>query len=159
MMMMMMFSLNAIDQGDKRALLNDSWDRLDLWRSAISANQNVLFGVGTGDYKDVLNEFYRANEMENFASNSLNSHNQFIQIYFSNGLFGLVSVLILLGRPLYISFTENNPLGVLIFFPFLIYGITEVFLGRYQGVVFFVFLHQMFIGYLNALKSETLRNN
>lgn len=159
MMMMLMFGINSIDsEGNQRAVLNDSWDRLDLWRSAISANQNILLGVGTGDYKDVLNEFYRTHEMREFASRSLNSHNQFIQIYFSNGLLGLVSVLILVGRPLYISFNENNPLGILIFFPFLIYGITEVFLGRYQGVVFFAFLHQMFIGYLNISKSEAIGN-
>jgi hypothetical protein len=31
-------------------------------------------------------------------------------------------------------------------FPFVIYGMTEVFLGRYQGVVFFVLCHQIVVG-------------
>jgi hypothetical protein len=48
-------------------------------------------------------------------------------------------------RPIYLSVRNRNILGTLIFFPFLIYGMTEVFLGRYQGVVFFALLHQLFM--------------
>jgi len=153
-MMILMFTLNSMDRNDRQAISNDSWDRFELWKSAISANPSVLFGVGTGDYKGVLNEFYLTHGMEKFANQNLNSHNQFIQIYFSNGLLGLVIVLIMLGRPLYLSFRSNNSFGILIFFPFLIYGVTEVFLGRFQGVVFFVFLHQVFINHLSIPKLE-----
>jgi len=153
-MMILMFTINSIDQTGHQIASNDSWDRFELWKSAILANPNFLFGVGTGDYKGVLNEFYLSHGMEKFASQNLNSHNQFIQIYFSNGLMGLVAVLILVGRPLYLSFKNNNSFGILVFFPFLIYGVTEVFLGRYQGVVFFVLLHQLFINYLNTPKPE-----
>lgn len=153
-MVILMFTINSIDQTGHQIVSNDSWDRFELWKSAIMANPNFLFGVGTGDYKGVLNEFYLTHGMEKFASQNFNSHNQFIQIYFSNGLMGLIAVLILLGRPLYLSFKSNNSLGILVFFPFLIYGVTEVFLGRYQGVVFFVLLHQVFINYLNTPKPE-----
>lgn len=151
-MMILMFTINSMERNGPQS--NDSWDRFDLWKSAISANPNFLFGVGTGDYKGVLNEFYLTHGMEKFANQSLNSHNQFIQVYFSNGLLGLVAVLILLVRPLYLSFKNNNSFGVLVFFPFLIYGVTEVFLGRYQGVIFFALLHQVFINRLIIPKLE-----
>ena len=53
-----------------------------------------------------------------------------------------------------LSFKNNNSFGVLVFFPFLIYGVTEVFLGRYQGVIFFALLHQVFINRLIIPKLE-----
>jgi O-antigen ligase len=124
---------------------NDYWERMALWKSAIAANTNPLFGVGTGDYNLVLNEYYRGHEMNHFAKENFNSHNQFIQLYFSNGLVGLFGLLLLLGRPLYISVTQRNLLGILLYFPFLMYGVTEVFLGRYQGVVFLALVHQILV--------------
>jgi len=125
--------------------VTDNWERSVLWKSAISASPNYLFGVGTGDYKKVLNQFYRDHNMLAYADLSYNAHNQFIQVFFSNGFIGLVSVMILLGRPFYMSVKRQYLLGALIFFPFFIYGTTEVFLGRFQGLVFFALLHQLFV--------------
>jgi O-antigen ligase len=151
-MMICMFFVTFYESGSRTLILNDSWDRYDLWKSAIFANENVLFGVGTGDYKVVLNEYFISHSMEKYAFDSMNSHNQFIQSYLSNGLLGLLAIIFLLGRPLYLSFIRGYTFGILVFFPFLLYGMTEVFLGRYQGVVFFAFLHQAFISYLDSSK-------
>jgi O-antigen ligase len=140
-----MFVFNPNNQ-----LMNDSWDRFDLWDAAINASTNPFWGEGTGDYKLVLNQYYTTHQMSHFANESLNSHNQFIQIYFSNGIIGLLAIVILLGSPIYRSFKMGNPLGILIFFPFLIYGMTEVFMGRYQGVVFFAFLSQVFFSFVDS---------
>ena len=145
-----MFATSAYEQDDRVLILNDSWDRYDLWKSAISANTDVFFGVGTGDYKIVLNKYFHSHGMAEYEANNLNAHNQFIQIFLSNGILGLMSLIILLGRPLVISFRRRNTLGILVFFPFLLYGITEVFLGRYQGVVFFAFLHQVLMAHLDS---------
>lgn len=123
----------------------DYWERGILWRSAIDANPNPIFGVGTGDYREVFNDYFVAHNMGDYAKESLNSHNQYIQVYFSNGLFGLMSLLVVLFRPLYFSFHDQNPLGILLLFPFAIYGVTEVFLGRYQGVVIFALVHQLVV--------------
>jgi O-antigen ligase len=131
---------------------NDYWERMTLWESAIVANPDFLLGVGTGDYKTVLNDYFNAHHLTEYATESLNSHNQFIHSFFSNGLFGLFSLILLLSRPLYLSVRSQNVLGILVFFSFLIYGVTEVFLGRYQGVVFFAFLHQLFIPYYHTLR-------
>ncbi|HRK53697.1 MAG TPA: O-antigen ligase family protein [Cyclobacteriaceae bacterium] len=124
---------------------SDYWERSILWKSAILANPNPLQGVGTGDYKTVLNEYYQSHGMKEYAIDSFNSHNQFIQVYFSNGVIGLIFLLLLIGRPIYLSMKSQNILGILLLFPFVIYGVTEVFLGRYQGVVFFALLHQIVI--------------
>ncbi len=133
---------------------SDYWERADLWESAIAANPDPFFGVGTGDYKTVLNEYYLAHDQKEYADGNYNSHNQFIQAYFSGGLLGLLALFLILARPLYLSFKMQNPLGILIMFPFVIYGVTEVFLGRYQGVVFFVLCHQIVVLQYYQLQGE-----
>jgi O-antigen ligase len=126
---------------------NDYWERMTLWKSAINANTNLLVGVGTGDYNLVLNSYYRQHDMAQFANENFNSHNQFIQSYFSNGLLGLATLLFMLARPLYLSVRLQNLLGILLYFPFVMYGVNEVFLGRYQGVVFVAFIHQILVSH------------
>lgn len=144
-MLICMFLVSFVEKSNLQLVLNDSWERASLWKSAIAATSNIFIGVGTGDYKVALNEYYITHGMTLFALESYNAHNQFIQILFSNGLLGLFSVILMMGRPLYIGVKTNNVLSILCIFPFLIYGITEVFLGRYQGVVFFALVHQIFL--------------
>lgn len=147
-MIVCMFVLNTINLKEK----NDYWERSVLWESALRATPDVILGVGTGDYKKVLNEYYASHNLSKFANSNYNSHNQFIEVLFSNGLIGIIALLFLLGRPLYHSVRNQNLLGTLIFFPFIIYGMTEVFLGRYQGVVFFALFHQSFITHYQTHK-------
>jgi len=144
------FDFNIISSG--MASNNDYWERITLWKSAIEANPDFILGVGTGDYKNVLNQYYSTHNLADYAHESLNSHNQFIHSFFANGLLGLISLLMVLGRPLYVSVRQQNVLGILVFFSFLIYGVTEVFFGRYQGVVFFALLHQLFISHYDSVK-------
>jgi O-antigen ligase len=145
-MVLGMFVTNSIQFSNAwESASNDSWDRTKLWESAIQATPDMLLGVGTGDYKSVLNNFYLSHNLQEFADLNYNAHNQFIQILFSNGMLGLIALMLMLGRPLYLSVQHHNVLGTLTFFPFFIYAMTEVFLGRYQGVIFFAILHQAFV--------------
>lgn len=155
-MLIGMFVIKVIEKQDQQVVLNDSWDRFVLWESAIKAIPNVFIGVGTGSAKPVLDEYYMNHGLEQFAYKGYNSHNQFIQLVFSNGLLGVLSLMLLIGRPLYLSLKNNNALGVLYMFPFLIYGVTEVFLGRYQGVVFFALVHQFILSDLSSKRSSVL---
>lgn len=143
-------SFTEVEWRDKD--LNDSWERMILWESAVKAMPDVFFGVGTGDYKEALNSYYVTHQLERFANDSLNSHNQVIQLLFSNGLLGVLAFALLLGHPLYLAVKNQNLFAILVQFPFVVYGITEVFLGRYQGVVFFALLHQIMIVWIQSEK-------
>ena len=156
LMVATMFVVNSTRHN--KMILDDSWERFVLWESAIKANPNLLFGVGTGDYKVEMNRYYQNHAMPQFANESYNSHNQFIQLFFSNGLIGLFAIALLVIRPLYLSYKSQNVFGILILFPFLIYGVTEVFLGRYQGVVFFALLHQIFILQYDSQQTKSVLN-
>jgi O-antigen ligase len=153
-MVLVFFYISSGDISQREQVLNDSWDRYELWRSGVLANSDPLWGVGTGDYKEILTRYYEINHQDGFAKESLNTHNQFIQIFFSNGILGLISISIMILRPLYMAFKNNDQMGILMIFPFLIYGMTEVFLGRYQGVAFFALLHQVFISYYMYSKTS-----
>jgi O-antigen ligase len=152
MMIAFMLLVVTTEQTGRDVILNDSWERFTLWEAAIKAMPNIFWGVGTGNSTTVLNQYYLLHGMPQFAEESYNAHNQFIQILLTNGIPGLIAVLILIGRPLYLAFINQHALGVLVFFPFILYGMTEVFLGRYQGVVFFTLLNQLFVSYYYSLK-------
>ncbi len=152
----MLFCMFLVSLEEKKFLImefNDSWERGILWESALSAIPNLFLGAGTGDYRSVLNEYYQQHGLAQFAVENYNSHNQIIQLLVSNGILGVLSYCIVVLRPLFIALQNKNVLTILCLFPFLVYGITEVFLGRYQGVVFFVLLHQLFIIFMYSGKS------
>lgn len=141
-----LFALFALNWSQPEFLGNDEyWERFVLWESAVKAMPDWLFGVGTGDYTAVLNDYYRTHNLMKFASENFNPHNQYLETLFSIGLAGLIALLIMICRPIYVAIRSQNILGFLCCFPFIIYGLTEVFLGRYQGVVFFGMLHQAFV--------------
>jgi O-antigen ligase len=141
----------------------DYWERFTLWEAALHTNSNWWTGVGTGDYEDALNQYYRNHQLGEYAKNNFNAHNQYIQILLSNGIIGIVALLVLMLRPLYLAVLAKDLLGVLLLYPFLLYGITEVFLGRYQGVLFFGIIHQLLSNYylkypsVNLAKVDKLR--
>lgn len=154
-----MFLFNELRNRDPSGfVMDDGWERLVLWEAALQASPVTMFGVGTGDYQAHLNDYYRTHGMQAFAETNFNAHNQFIATYVAHGLVGLFVLLLMLIRPLVLAVQSGNALGSLIFFPFLIYGMTEVFLGRYQGVVFFALMSQCFVAYHYGLRpSFTLK--
>jgi O-antigen ligase len=154
-----MFLFNELRNRDPSGfVMDDGWERLVLWEAALQASPVTMFGVGTGDYQAHLNDYYRTHGMQAFAETNFNAHNQFIGTYVAHGLVGLFVLLLMLIRPLVLAVQSGNALGSLIFFPFLIYGMTEVFLGRYQGVVFFALMSQCFVAYHYGLRpSFTLK--
>lgn len=154
-MMVLLFLVNSLSYLDEQfAVGSDYWERSGLWRAAVLANHNPLLGVGTGDYTTVLNEYYRTHGLAEFAEQNFNPHNQFISVYLSNGLLGLLVVVIMMVRPILIALRTQFTIGTLVFFPFLIYGMNEVILGRYQGIVFFAVLHQLFMAYYGSVRSN-----
>lgn len=138
----------------KGEAISDSWERFDLWAAGVHANDDVLLGVGTGSGRLALNEYYRKNGLMQFAEDNMNAHNEYLQTYLSHGIIGLTVLMILIGRPLFLGFKANYSMAILVIFPFVIYGVTEVFLDRYQGIVFFAFLHQLLVSRLLSSSKE-----
>jgi O-antigen ligase len=142
-MLVVMFLVSSLHFWNEWSLQNDSWERYALWESAIRANPNIWLGVGTGDYRLVLNQYYQSHGMTEFAQESYNAHNQFIHSFFTIGLMGCLALIWMMIRPIIVAIRTHDILSILVMFPFIMYGMTEVFLGRYAGVVFFALLHEL----------------
>ncbi|PGH39535.1 MAG: hypothetical protein CRN43_08455 [Candidatus Nephrothrix sp. EaCA] len=123
--------------------VTDSGERFALWNAAVLANTDVFAGVGTGDYTQVLTDYYKTIHEQKFAAKEYNAHNQYINTWLGIGLAGLLTFLTMLILPLYFSAKCQYKLGVLLLFPFAVYACSEVFLGRYQGLVMWTFLNQL----------------
>jgi O-antigen ligase len=144
-MICIVFLANMIEGDNVYSEVDDSWERFHLWESGVKANDNFFFGVGTGDAGAVLKNYLAENGLEKFANSNANTHNQLIEIFLSHGMTGVIAFLILVGRPLFLSYKIRDTLGILIQYPFVVYSVTEVFLGRYQGVVVFALVQTIAI--------------
>jgi O-antigen ligase len=132
----------------------DAWDRGRLWSASLQAIPNLFFGAGTGGDRVALISFFNSHDLPEYARQGLNAHNQIIEVLLSNGVLGLLSFLLVLVLPLYRAARGGHMVAVISLFPFVVYGVTEVFLGRYQGVVFFAFLHQSFAYWMSIEQRE-----
>ena len=116
--------------------------RMEIWKVSIGLiKHNFLFGVGTGDVKDVLMEAYRQNNLYPVFQKKLNAHNQYIQTFITLGIcgFGLLTCLLLI--PAYQSLRKGNFLYTLFLLTFSINIVVESMLETQAGVVFYAFFN------------------
>lgn len=107
---------------------------------------NLLFGVGTGDQQDKLNQTYEENNFRIIVENNLqyNTHNQYLQYWLAIGLLGLFSfsslILILLKK----AFYSKNVVFIVFAFCFAIFSLNESTLQVQKGIVMFSVLAPLF---------------
>ncbi len=78
---------------NNQALSKDSDIRLWLWKSGIEVfNDNLLFGVGTGDIDEVMKKKYQDYDLTEAQEHNLNAHNQYLDVAVKLGLVGLVLI-------------------------------------------------------------------
>jgi len=144
---------SAIEQTDINAdeIASSSGERLLIWWYSFEiTNENLLFGVGTGDVKHALLEKYREKQMYNALGLELNAHNQYLQTTLALGVIGLIALLLCIVLPMMYGLDKKHYLLltflILIAFNFLF----ESMLETQAGVVFYAF----FNAYLFAIKKD-----
>lgn len=120
--------------------------RILVWKASLEIiNDNYLFGVGTGDVKDVLLAKYKEKGMTGAFNEQLNSHNQFLQTFIALGIPGFLLLLSIFVFPIINSFkTKNYILFCFLLIVFLNF-LTESMLETISGVVFFAFFYSLLI--------------
>jgi O-antigen ligase len=138
---------HAYSQQDNAA--NNVGSRLEAWKAAlISIPERPLLGWGHPDYDAHLSELIRAGRVNRFVSTLANTHNQFIEIWLHQGTLGLAALLALLitsfwyfARRLRHADASVRILaccGASLPAAFAAFGLTQVILGRNNGVMFFL---------------------
>lgn len=107
-------------------------------------NQNLLFGIGTGNSTKILNQTYERKGYKSLKNKSINCHNQFIQFQLDHGLIGSICLLFFTLIMLIFSLVEKDFLYALFLTIIILNFMTESMLETQSGVVFFSFFNTLF---------------
>jgi O-antigen ligase len=115
-------------------------ERLVAWKISSKVIQDHFwFGVGVGNEKEVLVEYYKLNGYLTNADLKLDAHQQFLQTFVGTGVIGLIILLLIFIFPLYKSILNRDFLLFGFMFIYLLFGLTESMLERQSGILFFFF--------------------
>jgi len=99
--------------------------------------KSLPFGVGTGDYQDILNIQYERINFKVAKINQLNTHNQYLCEFMKTGVLGgLVFILIIFN----LWKKSQNHIGFYFVLMFSLGCLVESYLDRQHGVVIFAFI-------------------
>ncbi len=101
------------------------------------------FGVGTGDVKASFHQAYIDNHSPLQAEFRLRAHNQYLTMWISYGIAGLVAFLIVLCWPLFHGYRHDVVMQMFLLLASLSF-LTEDTLESQAGVMFFAFFYTLF---------------
>ncbi|MEC3906302.1 O-antigen ligase family protein [Tamlana sp. 2201CG12-4] len=121
--------------------------RLHSWRCAwnVFIENPKLLGVGFSNTQYYLDECYKSSYLARPYFEHYNSHNQYLQILVSSGVIGIISWLFMVGYAFYRTIINNNLLGLIFLILFSICCITEVYLVRIWGVLFYALFYSLLV--------------
>lgn len=143
-----------IHLGTENSEFSGSGIRLDLWENTlIIINDNLLFGVGTGDLQPSLQHIFKTKDFSDayqsylnpHNQNQLNPHNQFLDIAATLGMFGFLFFLLSLFYPFFLAYKNKNYLFALFVLLFMFLCSVECPLATQKGVVWYTFLNSLIV--------------
>lgn len=137
---------NYMEKGDAS---NNVGSRLEAWKAAlISIPEKPLLGWSHADYETQAQHLVDTGRVDAIGANLANTHNNFIEVWLHQGALGLIAFLALMitsfwyfcQRLLAPDLTVRilACCGASLPAAFSMYGLTQVILGRNNGVMFFV---------------------
>jgi len=106
--------------------------------------KNFFFGVGTGDRRDSLIQYFKSTNLNITEKYWLNSHNQYLTVWIASGLVGLILFL----SGIFLPFFYDRRLNNFMCFAFLLISIVSMFsidlLEKHIGVSFFALFYSIF---------------
>ena len=133
-------TVNIIE--NNQSLSKSSDIRLWLWKSGFEVfKDHFLFGVGTGDIDEFLNNKYREYNLEEADERNYNTHNQYIDVAVKLGVVGLIILLLWLMGSLFYAIKNKHFLLFLFNIILIINFFFEVMLNTIAGVSFIVFFY------------------
>lgn len=133
--------------------------RLTFWRLAVKhmvEDDVYVFGTGTGDAQDYLNNIYALHNLDAGGYKDFNPHNQWIQTFLQLGLVGvflLVVIFVLSG----IRAIKNNSFILLLFLIITFcFMLSESILEVNKGIVFFSLFFTILVSQGNPGKHQKI---
>ena len=114
--------------------------RLLIWDASLKVGvTNLPFGVGTGDIKEELKKQYMKEEYIVPYDNNYNAHSQYLQVFATLGILGIVFLFLIMFSPFWIGFKMKNILFILFGVIMGINFVVESMFEKQAGVMFFTF--------------------
>ncbi len=134
--------------------------RILVWEASIDIlKSNFLFGVGTGDVKDVLLEKYKEKGMTGALEEKLNAHNQFLQTFIALGLPGLLLLMASFVVPFVLAFKSRNFIYMAFLLIVFLNFLTESMLETVSGVFFYAFFNSLLMISINQKELSIYSND
>ncbi|APD06078.1 hypothetical protein UJ101_00537 [Flavobacteriaceae bacterium UJ101] len=133
-----------LNENNQRLNINNSTSvRLLLYKCSIEKiKRNFFWGYGTGDANNELKKCYSIHPgMEN---EKLNSHNQYFSFLLQTGVFGFLSIILLIIYFLFIARLNNDYIYITLLIYFSIAMLFENILERNIGIRLFCFIVAFF---------------
>lgn len=132
----------------------DRWNgltiRLAIWSCTWKAIEaHPWIGAGTGDYMNELRKVYKERDFKLGMENDYSTHDQFLQIWLTLGLVGLLIFLYSLLYPARSAWLQGNYIYVLFLGMVVLNMLTEEILIVYRGVLFFGFFNSLLLLHLH----------
>jgi len=129
--------------------------RLLIWNVSIEMIADHPFGVGTGDGKDVLMDYYRQKGMDAFADRQLNPHCQYLQTAVAVGIIPALLLLFAMGYFMRMGFRYKNYFLLILVATFATGCLFESILERQWGIIFFLFFLSVILTKLKAYSGDS----
>jgi hypothetical protein len=131
--------------------------RWEFWKTAAYIiRNNFWIGVGTGDVKEAFRDAYTENESPLNNAYRLRAHNQYLTMWLTYGIGGLILFLLVVFFPV-MKRQRRDSLTVMIVLLVSLSFITEDTLESQAGVMFMAFFYTLFTA-KRALSLEELRS-
>lgn len=114
--------------------------------------EHWLWGVGTGNIQQALNSCLSQYNTHVYKSFNYNTHNEYLNMWLTTGLLGVLVWLVCLGYPLIQSIRMQHWQHVYFLAFMIICFVTENYLDRQMGVTFFALMQTLF--FFKTIKSE-----
>jgi len=119
----------------------------------LNENSSWIKGVGTGDVKPLLQACYQDKKFWGHLYN-YNLHNEYLEEMVRHGLIGLSLLLLAFLYPMVIAIKQKHYLYLYFILIFMLACISESFLNRQKGVIFYAFFNALLAVHLINTKPE-----
>jgi len=146
-------TISKIQENSKQPREKDV--RLLIWNASFKVGMdNIPFGVGTGDIKKELKKQYEKEEYIVPYEENYNAHNQYLQIFVTLGMAGIIFFLSMMFLIFWIGYKAKNILFILLGIIIGINFAVESMLEKQAGIMFFSFFFVL-LYFVSKINTET----
>lgn len=136
---------------------NSILTRIEIWEDSWEIiRENWLFGVGTGDVKDVLLEKYQKDHFIVAYEGRRNAHEQYLQTFIALGIPGFLILFAMILLPAWSAFRDKYYLYFIFLLIFAINILVESMLESQAGVIFYAFFNVFLFSKKKAILPDDL---